>query len=83
MYSQVVESVQKGSVEAAVDILILRALDASGKPLFKPSDKIVMLHEVDAEVVLRIVGEMAAFDAEYQSSLTVEAAKKNSKPMAF
>ncbi len=77
VYSQVVQFVQKGTVESAVDILILRALDKTGQPVFNLSDKVVLLHEVDPEVVLRIVGEMATFDAKSQEAFTVEASKKN------
>jgi len=45
-------------VEALVVMLIARALDAEGKPLFKKAEKTVLLREVDPDIILRIIEEI-------------------------
>ena len=48
--------------EAIVESLIQRALDVEGRRLFKSSDRVTLMREVDPEVVGRIVGEMGKSD---------------------
>lgn len=56
------------SEEALVQTLIIRALDESGKPAFRPADKVELMHRCDPDVISRVVREMNADD------LTVEEA---------
>ena len=57
--SKIVELNQQGkTVEALITSLIIRALDADGKPLFNATDKPELMREVDPGVVLRVLGEM-------------------------
>ena len=45
-----------------IETLILKALDAEGKPMFNRLDKIAMMNEVDPAVITRVVGEINASD---------------------
>ena len=45
-------------VEALVESLINRAVDADGKKVFSRADKVTMMNEVDPQVILRVVNEM-------------------------
>ena len=61
--SQVIELTQKGKItEALIETLILKALDAEGKPMFHRLDKIAMMNEVDPAVITRVVGQINATD---------------------
>ena len=49
----------KGQVmEALVTVLIMRALDEEGKPLFKQADKFELMNGVDPEVVIRVANHI-------------------------
>jgi len=48
----------KDSLEALVETLIVRALDADGKPLFKNVHRTELMREVDPEVIARVCEEM-------------------------
>jgi hypothetical protein len=51
--AKIVELSSQGkSVEALVETIIQKALDAEGKPLFKPLDKTVLMNEADPKIVL-------------------------------
>jgi hypothetical protein len=45
-------------VEALVETLIARALDAEGKRLFTSADKAVLMNEVDPQIIIQIVSIM-------------------------
>ena len=45
--------------EAVCQSLIIKALDEDGKHIFKQTDMPNLLHEVDPDVVNRILGDMA------------------------
>ena len=45
-------------IEAAVEALIIRALDESGEPIFKMSDKTELMNESDVDVIIHTVGEI-------------------------
>lgn len=45
-------STQGKSVEALVETIIMKALDADGKPIFKSLDKVTLMNEADPKVVL-------------------------------
>lgn len=47
------------SSEAVCQTLIIRALDADGKRLFKQTDMPNLMHEVDPEIVASIVTQMS------------------------
>lgn len=44
--------------EAIVETLILRALDADGKPIFRKDQRVELMRLVDPNVISRIVAEM-------------------------
>lgn len=46
---------QEGKVvEALVETLIVKALDAEGKRIFKMADRDVLMREVDPEIILKV-----------------------------
>ena len=74
IYSQLVSLGTQPSVESFVDILILRALDEHGNPLFKAVDKTEMLRHISAVVVCDVVKRMS--EAE-EASVDLEITAKN------
>jgi len=77
-YSRLVELGSQQTVEAFVDILILRCLDETGKPLFKAMDKTEMLREISPIVVCEIIRQMGEAEKETASLLNLEHVEKNS-----
>jgi hypothetical protein len=56
---KIIELHGKGKlVEALVETLVSKSLDAEGKKLFTAADKVVLMREVDPEVIIKVVGEM-------------------------
>lgn len=51
------------SEEALVASLIIRALTAEGKPLFRPADKVMLLNKTDPAIISRIIKEISDNDA--------------------
>ena len=57
--SKIVELTQAGkTVEALVESLIMRALDADGAALFSKADKPELMRFVDPSVIMRVMAEM-------------------------
>jgi hypothetical protein len=57
--SKIVELTSQGkTVEALVESLIMRALDAEGKPLFTRADKPELMRAVDPSIIMRIMADM-------------------------
>ena len=57
--SKIVELTQAGkTVEALVESLIMRSLDAEGNPLFTKADKPELMRFVDPAVIMRVMAEM-------------------------
>jgi len=53
--SKVIELQQTGkTVEALIESIILKALDANKKRLFHDADRIKLMHEADPQVVIRV-----------------------------
>ena len=77
-YSQLVELGSQQTVEAFVDILILRCLDEQGKPLFRLVDKTEMLREISPVVVCEIIRQMGEAEKETAAFLNLEVVEKNS-----
>lgn len=79
LYSKIFELIRKATVEAAVDILIYRALNEDKTPMFRPVNRIEMLKKLDPEVLLEIIGKMGELDAAYSEKPAhdVEDAEKN------
>lgn len=73
-YSRLVMLGSEQTVEALVEMLILRALDSEGQPLFKLVDKTEMLRSISPVVVCDIIKRMS----DYDHLPTVEATQKNS-----
>jgi hypothetical protein len=61
------------TVEALVETLITKARNADGTKMFKKVDKVTMMNEVDPAVLIRVVGEMNAANADSN----IEFAEKN------
>lgn len=72
-YSRLITLGAEQTVEAFVDMLILRCLDAEGAPLFKSVDKTEMLRCISPVVVCQIITRMSAVD----STVDVADTKKN------
>jgi hypothetical protein len=81
-YSKVVALGLQQTVEAFVDILILRCLDENAQPVFRSMDRTEMLRSISPVVVCNIIKQMSEVDSQEQgdkeNSLTVEAFKKSS-----
>ena len=77
-YSRLVELGTKQTVEAFIDILILRCLDENGKPLFKLVDKTEMLREISPVVVCDIIRQMSEQEKDTLSLVDVDHVEKNS-----
>ena len=57
--SKIVELTSQGkTVEALVESLIMRALDAEGKPLFTRADKPELMRAVDPSIIMRVMADM-------------------------
>ena len=71
--SRIIELTQKGKItEALIETLILKALDAGGKPMFNKFDKVTLMNEVDPAVITRVVGQINTTD-----SVDFQAVEKN------
>lgn len=72
--SKIVELTAAGkTVEALVESLIMRALDADGSAIFSKADKPELMRSVDPSVIMRIMSEMN----DTESATNVEDAVKN------
>jgi hypothetical protein len=78
-YSKIFDLIRKSTVEAAIDILILRAINEDKTPMFRPINRLEMLKKLDPEVLLEIIGRMGELDAAYSETPAhdVEDAEKN------
>ena len=57
--AKIVELTSQGkTVEALVEALIMRALDADGKPIFARTDKPELMRAVDPSVIMRIMTDI-------------------------
>lgn len=67
---KIIELHSKGkTVEALVESLIQRALDADGKRLFTTADKVTLMREVDPNVIVSIVTKMNEVSAAAKESM--------------
>lgn len=72
--SKIVELTSQGkTVEALVESLIMRALDADGNAIFSRADKPELMRSVDPSVIMRIMADMN----DTESAEQTEAAVKN------
>lgn len=72
--SKIIELTAAGKqVEALVEALIMRALDADGNPVFTKADKMELMRFVDPGVIMRIMAEMN----DTESAEAVESVVKN------
>lgn len=73
--ARLIELAQQGkTVEALVEQLIIKARNEDGSKMFNLPDKVTFMHEVDPQVVIRVVADMNSANTEASS---VEAAEKN------
>ena len=61
-YSRWVALGSEQTVEAFVEMLILRCLDSNGQPVFKAMDKTEMLREISPTIVCRIITQISEGD---------------------
>ncbi len=84
-FSRFLDLARQQSVEAALDILMLRALDEQQNPLFKPAQRAELIRSLDPEVVLKIIKRMGEQEELYTAEhdevgqSLVEVAEKNSE----
>ena len=71
--SKIIELTQKNKLtEALIETLILKALDAEGKPMFGRLDKMEFMNAVDPSVITRVVSDINTTDM-----VDFEAVEKN------
>lgn len=72
--SKIVELTSQGkTVEALVESLVMRCLDADGNPIFSKGDKPELMRGVDPSVIMRIMADMN----DKESAEDADAAVKN------
>jgi len=78
-FNKIVDLIRKENLLAAVDILILRALNADLTPMFKPVHRIELIKNVDPQVLLEIIGKMGELDAASDEKIIpdIETIEKN------
>jgi len=54
------------TMEAMVEVLIMRALDEEGAPLFKSADKFELMNGVDPTVITEVAGYILSFEPEQE-----------------
>ena len=64
------KSANLSDVSILADIIIMKSLDQDGNKVFKPEDKITLMHKVDSDVLSRISTAMV-------QAITPEEVKKN------
>ena len=68
--SKVIELQANGkSAEALVEMMIMRAMDADGKRMFKLAEKTEIMREVDPNMILKVVTAMGDSDTEADDEL--------------
>lgn len=78
-FNKIMDCIRKENVLSAVDILILRALNADLTPMFKPVNRIELIKNVDPQVLLEIISNMGDLDASVDGKLApdTETIEKN------
>lgn len=61
-FSEVAKLATQESVEAFIDILIIRCLDENGAPLFKKTNRLELLRHVSPQVVCSVITQMGEID---------------------
>jgi len=61
-FSEVAKLATQESVEAFIDILIIRCLDENGSPLFKKTNRLELLRHVSPQVVCSVITQMGEID---------------------
>jgi len=82
-FSRFVELARQQTVESALDIIILRALDENQQAVFKPAQRAELFRSLDPQVILKIIRRMNEIEDNYsneqdEAGLTAaEIAEKN------
>lgn len=78
-FNKIMDCIRKENVLSAVDILILRALNADLTPMFKPVNRIELIKNVDPQVLLEIIANMGELDKSAEDKLApdIEDIEKN------
>ena len=74
-YNQFLNFAKEQTLEAAIDLIILRALNDDKSKMFKAASRAEMVRGMDAEVVLSILSQMGEADKSYRHQL--EDSEKN------
>jgi len=71
--SAIMQLHQQGKVvEALVETIIVKALDQTGKKLFQPAERAVLLNQVDPNVLVKIATELNKVDDDYDLDDTIK-----------
>jgi hypothetical protein len=76
-FSRFLELARLQTVEAALDIIVLRALDEKQQPIFHPAQRAELQRHVDPEVILAIIKRMGEAEERY----TAEREEKGLRPL--
>lgn len=71
-FDKVLAAERKGNVEGFVDMLIIRALDESGKPVFKPVNRLELIKHASPTVISRIISDMGEAELESEQMGEIE-----------
>jgi len=71
--SAIMQLHQQGKVvEALVETIIVKALDATGKKMFQPAERVVLLNSVDPTVLVAIATELNKVEDDYNLDDTIK-----------
>ena len=71
--SAIMQLHQQGKVvEALVETIIVRALDANGKRMFQPAERVHLLNSVDPQVLVKIATALNKVEDDYDLDETVK-----------
>ena len=71
--SAIMQLHQQGKVvEALVETIIVKALDATGKKMFQPAERVVLLNSADPTVLVKIATELNKVEDDYNLDDTVK-----------
>ncbi len=73
-FDRVLEAEGKQNIVGMIDILIVRAMDEKGEPLFNPMDRVQMKKQIGPLLIAEIIQAMSATET---ANETVEEIEKN------
>lgn len=71
--SAIMQLHQQGKVvEALVETIIVKALDQTGKKMFQPAERVILLNQVDPEILVKIATELNKVEDDYDLDDTIK-----------